>query len=355
VTAGELILRVQDLEKHFPVTSGLVLRREVARLKAVDGISLEIKAGETVGLVGESGCGKTTAARCIVRLLDPTSGTIEFLGQDITAMSGRALRRVRRDIVMIFQDPMSSLNPRMRVSQVIGEPLEIHDVGSAATRKTRVMELLELVGLNPEHYNRFPHEFSGGQRQRIGVARALALDPKLIVCDEPVSALDVSVQAQIINLLEDLQAELGLAYLFIAHDLDIVRRVSDVVHVMYLGKIVESGTDEDLYSSPHHPYSCALLSARPEADPERARRRTQILLEGDVPSPLDPPAGCRFHTRCPRAQPSCSESEPPLEGPTPSHRWACFFPVESWPLADPSDIKLPAPEVSGASAPVAGP
>ncbi len=351
MTAGETILKVQNLAKHFPVTRGIVFQREIARLKAVDDVSFEIKAGQTLGLVGESGCGKSTLARCIVRLLEPSSGSIEFQGQDITRLTGSAMRRVRRDLVMIFQDPMSSLNPRMRVSQVIGEPLEIHKVGTSTTRKARVMELLELVGLNPEHYNRFPHEFSGGQRQRIGIARALALEPKVIVCDEPVSALDVSVQAQIINLLEDLQAEFGLTYLFIAHDLDIVRRVSDEVHVMYLGKVVEHGTDEDLYEHPHHPYSAALLSARPEPDPDKARARTHIVLEGDVPSPLNPPSGCRFHTRCPRAQPVCTEVQPELAGPTSLHEWACHYPVEVWPLAHPEDIRLPS---SAAATPEAG-
>ena len=350
MSAGDTILRVQHLAKHFPVTRGIVFQKEIARLQAVDDVSFEIKAGQTLGLVGESGCGKSTLARCIVRLLEPSGGSIEFQGQDITRLTGSAMRRVRRDLVMIFQDPMSSLNPRMRVSSVIGEPLEIHHVGTAATRRARVMELLELVGLNPEHYNRFPHEFSGGQRQRIGIARALALEPKLIVCDEPVSALDVSVQAQIINLLEDLQAEFGLTYLFIAHDLDIVRRVSDEVHVMYLGKVVEHGTDEDLYEHPHHPYSASLLSARPEPDPDRARARARIILEGDVPSPLNPPSGCRFHTRCPRAQPVCSEVQPELAGPTPGHQWACHYPVETWPLARPEDIRLPSSTVAAPEA-----
>jgi oligopeptide/dipeptide ABC transporter ATP-binding protein len=340
MTTGDTILKLTDVHKHFPVTRGIVFRREIGRVKAVDGVSFEIKAGQTLGLVGESGCGKSTLARCVVRLLDPSSGSIEFQGVDITTMSGSALRQVRRDLVMIFQDPMSSLNPRMRVSEVIGEPLAIHQVGTSTTRRARVMELLELVGLSSEHYNRFPHEFSGGQRQRIGIARALALEPKLIVCDEPVSALDVSVQAQIINLLEDLQSEFGLTYLFIAHDLDVVHRVSDEVHVMYLGKVVERGTDEDLYGAPHHPYSVALLSARPEPDPEQARIKSRIILEGDVPSPLNPPEGCRFHTRCPRAQPVCSEVEPRLSGPEHSHDWACHYPVERWPLASPDDIRL---------------
>jgi oligopeptide/dipeptide ABC transporter ATP-binding protein len=339
-TRGETILKVTNLEKHFPVTRGIVFRREVGRLKAVDDVSFELAAGETLGLVGESGCGKSTLARCVARLLDPTAGTIEFMGQDIGRASARDLRQVRRQMMMIFQDPMSSLNSRMRIGQIIQEPLDIHDVGTDATRRARVQELLELVGLSAEQVNRFPHEFSGGQRQRIGIARALALEPKLIICDEPVSALDVSVQAQIINLLEDLQAEFGLTYLFIAHDLDVVRRVSDQVHVMYLGKVVEWGSGEDLYAHPLHPYTAALLSARPEADPARARARRQIILEGDVPSPLDPPSGCRFRTRCPRAQDRCAAEEPVLHGPsTPGHEWACHYPVESWPV---TDLSLPA-------------
>jgi oligopeptide/dipeptide ABC transporter ATP-binding protein len=333
---GEVILRVTTLSKHFPVTRGIVFTREVGRLTAVDDVSFEVRTGETLGLVGESGCGKSTLARCVVRLLDPTAGTIEFMGEDISRARGKHLRDVRRNMMMIFQDPMSSLNPRMRVGQVIAEPLDIHDIGTSATRKARVRELLELVGLSPEHYNRFPHEFSGGQRQRIGIARALALEPKLIVCDEPVSALDVSVQAQIVNLLEDLQEKFGLTYLFIAHDLDVVRRVSDEVRVMYLGKVVEHGSGADIYDHPHHPYTAALLSARPEADPERARNRKQIILHGDVPSPLNLPSGCRFHTRCPRAQPLCSEVQPELAGDRPEHEWACHFPVERWPMSDAS-------------------
>jgi oligopeptide/dipeptide ABC transporter ATP-binding protein len=337
---GEVLLRLKNLKKHFPITQGVIFRKEIARLQAVDDVTFDIKKGETLGLVGESGCGKSTLARCVVRLLDPSSGSIEFEGRDIANLKGGELRRVRRDMQMIFQDPVSSLNPRMRVSSVISEPLEIHNIGTSATRKGRVMELLELVGLSTEHYNRFPHEFSGGQRQRIGIARALALEPKLIVCDEPVSALDVSVQAQIINLLEDLQAEFGLTYLFIAHDLDIVRRVSDEVHVMYLGKVVERAPAGDLYDAPHHPYSAALLSARPEPDPVLARARRPIVLEGDVPSPIDPPSGCRFRTRCPRAQDLCSEVQPELAGDLPNHEWACHFPVERWPLDDPADLGM---------------
>jgi oligopeptide/dipeptide ABC transporter ATP-binding protein len=346
---GDVILRVQNLSKHFAFSRGVVFKREIGRLKAVDDVSFEVRAGETLGIVGESGCGKSTLARCVVRLLDPTAGSIEFMGEDITRTPARALRRVRRNMMMIFQDPMSSLNPRMRVGEFIREPLDIHDVGTSATRRARVRELLDVVGLNPEHYNRFPHEFSGGQRQRIGIARALALEPKMIVCDEPVSALDVSVQAQIVNLLEDLQDRFGLTYVFIAHDLDVVRRVSDEVRVMYLGKVVEHGSGEDIYDHPHHPYTAALLSARPEADPDRARRREQIILEGEVPSPLNPPSGCRFRTRCPRAQPLCADVQPELEGVTPDHRWACHFPVEKWPLDDPADIAR-----VGAEAPVGG-
>jgi oligopeptide/dipeptide ABC transporter ATP-binding protein len=342
---GEVILRVSNLEKHFTSTQGIIFQREVSRLKAVDDVSFEIRAGQTLGLVGESGCGKSTVARCVSRLLDPTSGTIEFMGEDITKLSPRALREVRRHMMMIFQDPMSSLNARMRVGQIIQEPLDIHRVGNADSRRTRVKELLELVGLNADQATRFPHEFSGGQRQRIGIARALALEPRLIICDEPVSALDVSVQAQVINLLEDLQAEFGLTYLFIAHDLDVVQRVSDVVNVMYLGKVVERATSERIYHEPRHPYTAALLSARPEADPARARARRQIILEGDVPSPLNPPSGCRFRTRCPRSQPSCAIEEPQFGDPTEGgHQHACHYPVEKWPLDDPADLaRVPAP------------
>jgi len=337
--AGDVILRVSNLEKHFLTTRGIIFQREVARLKAVDDVSFEIRAGETLGLVGESGCGKSTVARCVARLLEPTGGKIEFMGEDISRLSPRALREVRRNLMMIFQDPMSSLNSRMRVGQVIQEPLDIHGIGTAESRRARVNELLELVGLSPNHVNRFPHEFSGGQRQRIGIARALALEPKLIICDEPVSALDVSVQAQVINLLEDLQAEFGLTYLFIAHDLDVVQRVSDVVHVMYLGRVVERATGTEVYEHPMHPYSAALLSARPEADPVRARARQQIILQGDVPSPLDLPSGCRFRTRCPRAQPRCADDEPVFSEPTESgHQHACHYPVEKWPLDDPTDL-----------------
>jgi oligopeptide/dipeptide ABC transporter ATP-binding protein len=336
--SGDVILKVTDLVKHFPVTKGVIFRRETGAVKAVDGVSFEIRQGETLGLVGESGCGKSTIARCVVRLLDPSSGSIEFEGEDITRLHGEAMRRRRRDLMMIFQDPLSSLNPRMRVRQLVSEPLDIHTDLDRTAKARRVNELLEMVGLRPEHANRFPHEFSGGQRQRIGIARALALEPKLIVCDEPVSALDVSVQAQIINLLEDLQREFGLTYLFIAHDLDVVRRVSDRVHVMYLGRCVEQGTADEIYRAPKHPYTAALLSARPEASPAAARRKSRILLDGDVPSPLNPPSGCRFHTRCPRAQPVCSSDDPSGSDSGDGHRFWCHYPVERWPLATPADI-----------------
>ena len=395
---GEPLVRLRGVKKHFPITRGIILQRKVGQVHAVDGIDLEIPAGQTFGLVGETGCGKSTTARLVARLVDATEGSIEYDGKDITRLSRRRMRPLRREIAIIFQDPYASLNPRKTVGSIIGEPFQIHGLAgrtgmgspwaSPAARlvgpvialaalviavvagfsasievplalpfgllglailvevlrrlmalparrrwnrevRTEVQRLMELVGLNPEHYNRFPHEFSGGQRQRIGVARALALRPRLVVCDEPVSALDVSIQAQILNLLEDLQEEFHLTYLFIAHDLSVVKHMSDQVAVMYLGRIVEIAPGETLYVNPKHPYTGALLSAVPIPDPELAAQRHRIILEGDVPSPIDPPSGCRFHPRCPRAQfPVCKEDDPML---TPHHRGqlaACHFPLE---------------------------
>ncbi|WP_283138184.1 ABC transporter ATP-binding protein [Rhizohabitans arisaemae] len=320
------LLRIEDVRKYFPIKEGLFVRREIARVHAVDGVSLEVNPGETLGVVGESGCGKSTLARCVTGLHPVTSGRIVFDGQDVTRLSGRGLKAFRRDVQMIFQDPYGSLNPRRRVGSIIADPLVVHRIGDARARRRRVQELMELVGLNPEHYNRFPAEFSGGQRQRIGIARALALKPRLIVCDEPVSALDVSIQAQVINLLTDLQGELGLTYVFIAHDLSVVRYVSDRVAVMYLGKVVEVAPGEQLYREPRHPYTYSLLSAASVADPDASAARSRVILAGDVPSPITPPPGCRFHPRCPKAQARCSTEEPLLLGV--EHRAACHFPVE---------------------------
>jgi oligopeptide transport system ATP-binding protein len=326
-SGGRPLLEVTDLVKHFPIKAGILFDRQIGAVQAVDGITFTVGEGETLGLVGESGCGKSTACRTILRLIEPTSGRVVFDGDEISAMSKRELRPLRRQMQMIFQDPYASLNPRKRVAQIVGDPLKLHGVASGAEARKQVQGLLEVVGLNPEHYNRFPHEFSGGQRQRIGIARALALRPKLIIADEPVSALDVSIQAQIINLLEDLQDEFDLTYVFVAHDLGVVRHVSDRIAVMYLGKIVEIGPAEEVYSHPIHPYTVSLLSAVPIPDPRENRAREQIVLEGDVPSPANPPAACRFHTRCPRATEICSEIEPPLIDYGGGHWAACHHPV----------------------------
>jgi peptide/nickel transport system ATP-binding protein len=326
---GEVLLETRGLQRYFPVTRGIVFQKQTGAVKAVDGVDLTVRAGETLGVVGESGCGKTTTGRLVTRLDEPTDGTINFLGQDITHLSRAKMRPYRREIQMIFQDPFSSLNPRQTVGAIIASPWDIQKVKTETGTKKAVQALMERVGLNPEHYNRYPHEFSGGQRQRIGVARALALRPKLIVCDEPVSALDVSIQAQIVNLLEDLQDEFGLAYLFIAHDLSVIRHISDRVAVMYLGKVVETADRDELYNHARHPYTHALLSAVPEADPDALAHRERIRLTGDVPSPLNPPSGCRFRTRCWKAQEICADQEPPLvQIGAPGHHAACHFPEE---------------------------
>jgi peptide/nickel transport system ATP-binding protein len=326
---GELLLETRGLQRYFPVTQGIIFQRQTGAVKAVDGIDLSLRAGETLGVVGESGCGKTTTGRLVTRLDEPTAGSISFMGSDISHLSRARMRPFRREIQMIFQDPFSSLNPRQTVGTIIAAPFDIQKVKSESGTKKTVQTLMERVGLNPEHYNRYPHEFSGGQRQRIGVARALALRPKLIVCDEPVSALDVSIQAQIVNLLEDLQEEFGLAYLFIAHDLSVIRHISDRVAVMYLGKVVETADRDELYNHARHPYTHALLSAVPEADPDAEEARERIRLTGDVPSPLNPPSGCRFRTRCWKAQEICAAEEPPLlQIGAPGHQAACHFPEE---------------------------
>jgi oligopeptide transport system ATP-binding protein len=324
--SGQPLLDVRDLKMYFPITRGIIFQRQVGAIKAVDGLNFTMFKGETLGLVGESGCGKSTTGRAILQLYRPTNGEVFFEGTDITKSKGEDLRKMRRRMQMIFQDPYASLNPRMTVGSIIGEPLEVHNIGSSKKeRQERVQELLKTVGLNPYFVNRYPHEFSGGQRQRIGVARALAVNPAFIVCDEPISALDVSIQAQIINLLEDLQDELGLTYLFIAHDLSVVRHISDRIAVMYLGKIVELADRDELYENPMHPYTQALLSAVPIPDPKIETQRKRIILEGDVPSPANPPKGCNFSTRCPRVMDICREQEPPFNEYKPDHYTACFL------------------------------
>jgi oligopeptide/dipeptide ABC transporter ATP-binding protein len=358
------LIEVRHVKKYFPIRRGL-MQREVARVHAVDDVSFAVREGETLGLVGESGCGKSTLGRTIVRLLEPTEGEILFRGEPIQHLGPRKLRPLRREMQMVFQDPYASLNPRKRVGSIIGDPLRIHKLGDKRERKARVEELLETVGLQPEHYNRFPHEFSGGQRQRIGIARALALQPKLIVADEPVSALDVSIQSQMLNLLEDLQNEFQLTYIFVAHDLGVVRHVSDRIAVMYLGKLVELSPAEELYTRPIMPYTEALLSAVPIPDPDLARQRKRIVLEGDVPSPINPPSGCRFHPRCRYATQVCQEIEPPLTDYGNGHLAACHHPLNvdastlahataspNTPASAPDDA-LPQ-DSSGASNPVVG-
>jgi peptide/nickel transport system ATP-binding protein/oligopeptide transport system ATP-binding protein len=325
--AGETIMEVRDLIKHFPIHAGFI-RRQVGAVQAVDGVSFDVIRGETLGLVGESGCGKSTTARLLLRLMDPTAGSIKFEGREIANIKGSELKALRGEMQMIFQDPYSSLNPRKTVGSIISDPFVIHGLHKdAAARKRAVQELMDTVGLNPEHYNRYPHEFSGGQRQRIGVARALALKPKVIVADEPVSALDVSIQAQVLNLLRDLQRELGLTLIFIAHDLSVVRHMCDRVAVMYLGRIVELATSDQLYSHPRMPYTGALMSAVPVADPRLAAAKKRQVLSGDVPSPTNPPPGCRFHTRCWKAQEVCRQDDPELAPKDGGNLAACHFPL----------------------------
>jgi oligopeptide transport system ATP-binding protein len=322
----ENLLSVRDLKMHFPINKGIIFQKQVGAIKAVDGINFDMFRGETLGLVGESGCGKSTTGRAILQLYRPTGGSVVFEGKELTVTKGEELRKMRRRMQMIFQDPYASLNPRMTVGSIVGEPLEVHNIGSSrAERQERVQELLKIVGLNPYFVNRYPHEFSGGQRQRIGVARALAVNPAFIVCDEPISALDVSIQAQIINLLEDLQDELDLTYLFIAHDLSVVRHISDRIAVMYLGKIVELADRDELYEKPMHPYTVALLSAVPIPDPVIENQRQRLILEGDVPSPANPPQGCHFCTRCPRVMDICRDREPPFKDYGSGHFVACWL------------------------------
>ena len=322
---NKTLIKVENLTKHFPITRGIIIQRQVGAVQAVDNISFEIREGETLGLVGESGCGKSTTGRTILQLHRATSGQVFYDGTNLTEISDDKMRKYRRDLQIIFQDPYASLNPRMTVGSIIAEPLEVHGIGTKQERRERVKELLALVGLNPYFINRYPHEFSGGQRQRIGVARALALNPKFIVCDEPIAALDVSIQAQVVNLLEDLQKEFGLTYLFIAHDLSMVRHIADRTAVMYLGKIVELADRDELYGTPLHPYAKALLSAVPIPNPVKERERKRIILEGDVPSPVNPPSGCRFHPRCPVAEDICKEKEPEWREVSDDHWVACHL------------------------------
>jgi oligopeptide transport system ATP-binding protein len=321
---SEILLHVEELKMHFPIYRG-VFQRQVGAVRAVDGISFDVKRGETLGLVGESGCGKSTTGRTILQLYKPTAGSVTFEGTDLINLKGEQMRQMRRKMQMIFQDPYASLNPRMTVADIIGEPLVVHDVAKGKEIQDRVQHLLEIVNLNPSFAGRYPHEFSGGQRQRIGVARALALQPSFIICDEPISALDVSIQAQVVNLLEELQEQFNLTYLFIAHDLSMVRHISDRVAVMYLGVIVELATRDELYAKPLHPYTQALLSAVPIPDPVADAKRKRTILQGDVPSPANPPSGCRFRTRCPIAEAVCAESRPEFREIRPGHFVACFF------------------------------
>ncbi|MGA5000700.1 ABC transporter ATP-binding protein [Streptomyces arboris] len=347
---GEPILEVRDLAKHYPLTQGILFKKQVGAVRAVDGVDFDLHAGETLGIVGESGCGKSTVARMLVHLEKPTAGAIRYKGEDISKLSGRALKAVRRNIQMVFQDPYTSLNPRMTVGDIIGEPYEIHpEVALKGSRRQRVQDLLDVVGLNPEYINRYPHQFSGGQRQRIGIARGLALNPEIIVADEPVSALDVSVQAQVVNLLDRLQAEFSLSFVFIAHDLSIVRHISDRVGVMYLGRIVEIGSDAEIYDHPTHPYTQALLSAVPVPDPEARAHRERIILYGDVPSPANIPSGCRFRTRCWKAQERCELEVPLLAVPaefrdvdSPArHDSACHFAEEKQVVPQEGELEMP--------------
>jgi oligopeptide transport system ATP-binding protein len=327
---GDTLVRVEDLRVHFPITSGIVFQKKVGAVQAVDGLTFDVRRGETLGLVGESGCGKSTTGRAILQLIRPTTGRVLYEGGDLANLKGKRLREQRKRMQMIFQDPYASLNSRMTVGDIIGEPLLVHRMGDKAGRKAKVRELLETVGINPNTLNRYPHEFSGGQRQRIGIARALAVEPNFIVCDEPISALDVSIRAQIINLLQQLQREFGLTYLFIAHDLSVVRHISDRVAVMYLGRVVELAENATLYEAPMHPYTQALLSAVPIPDPEAEERRRPVVLAGDVPSPVEPPSGCHFHTRCPAAREGlCDVEDPSLLEVRPGHWAACHLITET--------------------------